>query len=570
MVAVVMAAAVAAGLLLYRDHSRGSAAAGLEADRTLRPQQEVSSRPAATEARIALVIGNGSYEDAPLRNPVSDARAMKAALEGCQFEVTLRVNASKREMEDAIQAFGDRIRGGSVGLFYYAGHGVAVKGANYLIPVGANLSREDDVPYEGVDVGRVLDKMDAARNQLNILILDACRNNPFARSWRSANKGLAQVSAPKGSLIAYATAPGSTAADGNGEHGLYTEALLAKLKEPGVSLLDLFQDVRAEVESRSQGQQVPWESNSTVGRFYFRPGTPAVPKPAPGATPEEGQKLQAALGATSSLPETPPGPGATRAASGLWETQLDIGLAQQRGFVAWFRRLRAPGERLHARLDLVQIHPGKFRRGAEQDHGPGMPGREVRISRPFWLGRYPVTQGQWMAVMGNNPSAFPGAGPNAPVEQVNWDDVQLFLARLNTLQDTWTFRLPTRAELEYASHAGTEGEVYGPVDAIAWHNGNSGGTTHPVGQKLPNAFGLYDMIGNVLQLCQDWHGEADDQVSPLVDPQGPPSGSQRVWHGGSWYYDASFLGAGALVYGPPDMRSGSDGFRVVAAVRTPN
>ena len=229
MVAVVMAAAVAAGLLLYRDHSMGSAAGGLEANRTLRPQQEVSSRPAATEARIALVIGNGSYEDAPLRNPVSDARAMKAALEGCQFEVTLRVNASKREMEDAIQAFGDRIRGGSVGLFYYAGHGVAVKGANYLIPVGAKLSREDDVPYEGVDVGRVLDKMDAARNQLNILILDACRNNPFARSWRSANKGLAQVSAPKGSLIAYATAPGSTAADGNGEHGLYTEALLAAI-----------------------------------------------------------------------------------------------------------------------------------------------------------------------------------------------------------------------------------------------------------------------------------------------------------------------------------------------------
>jgi formylglycine-generating enzyme required for sulfatase activity len=229
----------------------------------------------APEARVALVIGNSAYADASLRNPVNDARGVKAALEACKFEVTLLENASKRSMEDAIAAFGNRIRGGAVGLFYFAGHGLQVKGENFLIPIGARLDKEDEVPYEGVNVGRVLDKMDAAKNALNIVILDACRNNPFARSWNrgTGDKGLATVNAPSGSLIAYATAPGSTAADGTRENGLYTEALLKELREPGVKLLDVFQNVRKRVKDGSGGQQTPWESNSTVGDFFFQPLT---------------------------------------------------------------------------------------------------------------------------------------------------------------------------------------------------------------------------------------------------------------------------------------------------------
>jgi hypothetical protein len=138
--------------------------------------------------------------------------------------------------------------------------------------VGAALGREDEIAYQAVDVGQVLDKMESAKNPLNLVILDACRNNPFARSWRGVKGGgLAQVDAPAGSLIAYATAPGKTAADGGGEHGLYTEALLAELHQPGLKLLDLFQEVRRRVLAASDGVQIPWESNSTVGTFYFRP-----------------------------------------------------------------------------------------------------------------------------------------------------------------------------------------------------------------------------------------------------------------------------------------------------------
>jgi len=249
--------------------------------RTLRPQQD-GGRAGAPEKRVALLIGNAAYAEGPLRNPVNDARAMKAALEGSGFEVVLKENASKRDMQDAIRAFGDRIHGGAVGLFYFAGHGVQVKGVNHLVPVGARIEREDEVPYEAVELGLVLDKMESAGNRLNILILDACRNNPFARSWRGAGeRGLAQVKAPTGTMIAYATAPGSTAADGDGSNGIYTEALLAQIREPGVELERMFKRVRERVLEASQGRQTPWESNSTIGDFCFVPG-----KAAGGASPE--------------------------------------------------------------------------------------------------------------------------------------------------------------------------------------------------------------------------------------------------------------------------------------------
>jgi len=265
-----------------------------------------TQQPGIQEARVALVIGNGAYPDAPLRNPVHDARAMQTALEACGFQVTLLADASKRDMENAIRDFGDRIRNGAVGLFYFAGHGIQVKGINYLVPVGANLEREDEVVYQAVEAGQVLDKMDTAKNRLNIMILDACRNNPFSRNWRGGgDRGLAQVNAPTGSFIAFATAPGREAADGKGEHGLYTEALLAQLDEPGMELEKVFKRTREKVMAASQGQQTPWESNSTVGDFYF---TPAA-QPGPGAAP-----ARASVPASApSVPGPVPVPGAPAA-----------------------------------------------------------------------------------------------------------------------------------------------------------------------------------------------------------------------------------------------------------------
>jgi TPR repeat protein len=257
---------------------------GAQDPRTLRPQQ-TAAEPAAPEARTALVIGNGAYQDAPLKNPVNDAKAMAGALQGCGFAVTELENANRAQMREAIRAFGARIAEGGVGLFYFAGHGMQVKGRNFLVPVGADIAQEDEVEGEAVEVDTILAKMETARNRLNILILDACRNNPFGHSFRSTQQGLAQVDAPVGTFVAFATAPGRTAADGGGDHGLYTEALLRQFRNPGVKLEDVFKRTRAEVLKGSAQQQTPWENSSIVGDFYFVPGAAAPTSASAPASP---------------------------------------------------------------------------------------------------------------------------------------------------------------------------------------------------------------------------------------------------------------------------------------------
>lgn len=221
------------------------------------------------ESRLALVIGNGAYKKAPLRNPVNDAYDMAEALRKMGFEVIHKENASQRSMENAIRYFGKRLRKGGVGLFYFAGHGIQVKGINYLIPVDARIESESDVKYECVDAGRVLGKMEDAGNHLNIVVLDACRDNPFERSFRSSSGGLARMDAPKGSLIAYATAPGSVAAEGIGRNGVYTKHLLKHMQIPGLAVEQVLKRTRIEVMNETGDKQVPWESSSLIGNFYF-------------------------------------------------------------------------------------------------------------------------------------------------------------------------------------------------------------------------------------------------------------------------------------------------------------
>ncbi|MDQ3802770.1 MAG: caspase domain-containing protein [Acidobacteriota bacterium] len=224
-----------------------------------------------TERRVALVVGNGSYKVGPLRNPVNDARDMARVLRELGFEVLYQEDAGLGDMKRAVREFAGKIRDGGVGLFYYAGHGVQVKGINYLVPVNAEVEREVDAEDECLDAGFVLRQMEDARSRVNILILDACRNNPFARSFRSRERGLALMDSPRGTLIAYATAPGSVASDGEGRNGIYTEELLRHVRTPGLSVEDFFKRVRVSVLNRTQGQQTPWESSSLTDSFYFNP-----------------------------------------------------------------------------------------------------------------------------------------------------------------------------------------------------------------------------------------------------------------------------------------------------------
>lgn len=225
------------------------------------------------QKRLALVIGNGNYKASILANPENDARDMKAALERYGFDVMQYENLNQSSMKQVMDEFGGRLKSYDVGLFFYAGHGIQAKGYNYLIPVDADLRSEEQVEYDCVQADRILALMEASGTDMNIIILDACRNNPFERSWtRSASgRGLAYMNAPSGTLIAYATAPGSTASDGSGRNGLYTSAILECIKIPDMTILQMFQNVRSIVSSESQKQQIPWESTSLTGDFYFNP-----------------------------------------------------------------------------------------------------------------------------------------------------------------------------------------------------------------------------------------------------------------------------------------------------------
>jgi len=231
--------------------------------------RSVKRKPQTGEQRVALVIGNSTYPYAPLRNPQNDAEDMALSLNNLGFKVTKKLNASRREIEDAINGFGRELRKGGVGLFYFAGHGVQVNGINYLIPIGANIESEGDVRYEAVNANRALSKMQDAGNPLNLVFLDACRNNPFARRFRSAEQGLAPMDAPKGSFVAYATAPGDVAAEGDSRNGIFTKHLLQYMREPGLEVGQMMRKVRTGVQNDTSGKQTPFEVSSLTGDFFF-------------------------------------------------------------------------------------------------------------------------------------------------------------------------------------------------------------------------------------------------------------------------------------------------------------
>ncbi|MCK6452439.1 MAG: caspase family protein, partial [Alphaproteobacteria bacterium] len=301
--------------------------------------------PAAGAGRVALVIGNASYAAMPLANPVNDARLMAETLRALGFEVIQRENASKREMELAILDFGEKLKSAGAGVFYYAGHGLQVRGRNYLIPVEAAIETEAAARVEGVDVDLVLAEMGDARNAAaNIVILDACRNNPFERRMRGGARGLAAIDAAAGTLIAYATAPGSTASDGTGTNGLYTEELVKALKQPGLKAEEVFKRVRVQVMQRSAGAQTPWESSSLTGELVFNQAAAAPQATSIAAAPQPAP-AQAAPPATQRT-----GGGDDQAELAFWDAIKNSGIpAEFRAYLESFPNGRfAPLARLRA------------------------------------------------------------------------------------------------------------------------------------------------------------------------------------------------------------------------------
>jgi formylglycine-generating enzyme required for sulfatase activity len=486
--------------------------------------------------RWALVVGNDAYTSAErLHNAVNDARGIAAALRQAGFDVKILENASRERLDAGVDEFVGQVRKGDVALFFYSGHGMQIGGENYLIPVDLAVRDEAQVRYRSVHANEILDRMEEHGAALKVIILDACRDNPFRGMRSSGGKGLAVMNGGTGTLLAYSTAPGRTASDNAlGTNGLYTGYLVQALRQRGLRLQDVFERAGVLVEDASKGEQAPWYSSSVRGDFYFLdPGAPV-------------------------------------------------------------RETAGPGVKVNPRdgLKYVWIEPGKFVMGCSpgdrECFGNEMPAHPVTLSRGFWMGQTAVTVGAFQRYSQDTGKAMPpdrddmGRKINAaagndgqPALAMTWDEAVGYCG--------WAgMRLPTEAEWEYAARAGTTGARYGTLDGIAWYADNSGRThldstaigktdpqhfaqrllnngngARPVGQKTPNLWGLYDMLGNVWTWTADWYGEKYYQASERQDPSGPTGGPYRVLRGGSWF-DGSPLIRVSVRYGVSPQGRGYD------------
>ena len=519
----------------------------------------VYSQQNAAPQKYALVIGNGTYANfGSLRNAVNDANDVADALQGLGFTVDKLLNGNLNQMENAAIRLKSRLSGSrnSYGFLFYAGHGVQLDGVNYLIPADANIPDRNFLRDRTVSVQAVLDMLNEAGNALNIVVLDACRDFPATWS-RTANRGLAVIpNPPADSIIMFATGPGQTASDGAGRNGLFTQHLLSNLKTPGLEVTEVFRKTGADVARASERQQLPAMNISFYETAYLgsRPVASAPVQPTPAPTP--------AATTPAAVPQRP-----------------------------------VPD-------NFVRINGGTFTMGSPANEPERFdregPQHQVTVSS-FYMGKYEVTQKEYRDIMGSNPSKF--KGDNLPVEQVSWYDAIDYCNKRSQREGltlaytidksssdtnnfskedkykyavTWNrnangYRLPTEAEWEYACRAGTT-TAYNTgsaiSDATGWYDANSGvwllvfgGKTNPVGQKPANAWGLYDMHGNVWEWCWDWYESYSSGAQ--TEPTGASSGSDRVERSGSWYSIATYLRSAFRSYGPPSSRNHALGFRVV-------
>ena len=510
------------------------------------------------QQKHALVIGNSNYRGiSTLRNPANDARDMRDALRSLGFSVDMLLNATSEQMESAVVNLGRRLSASSdsYGFFFYAGHGVQSGGENFLIPVNADTIVNDlTLRHRSLSLQFVLDTLSDAGNELNIVVLDSCRDNPFGWN-RSGARGLTVVSrAPPGSIVFYATSGGATAADGTGRNGLFTGQLLEHLRTPGLSINDTFQRTGAAVRRVSDGRQIPAVYDQFFGTAYL--GSQPSPAPASASTQVTAGFVRInggtfTMGSPANEPERDRNEDPQRLV-----TVSSFYMARNTVTVGEFRRF---------------VDATRYRTDAET-RGGGF----------IWVdsGWVQRADANW-----RNPQAFV-QDENHPVVQISWFDAVRYCNWLseqeglspayrirgsgNNRTVTWNrnangYRLPTEAEWEYAARAGTS-TAYNTGSTITSSQANINNTlgrTTQVGSYSPNAWGLNDMHGNVWELCWDWYGNYLSGAQS--DPTGPSSGTGRVGRGGCWNNGLNVRSA-LRIHITPDWRNGHVGFRVVRNV----
>lgn len=493
---------------------------------------------ALADKRVALIVGNSAYVNIPrLENPRNDAKLIADTLRTLGFTLVggnAQLDLDKEGLDRAVQEFGGQLQGADVALFYYAGHGIGIRGTNFLVPVSANPIREADVDFQMLDSNLVLRQMEGAGAKLNIVILDACRNNPFSgRGLRSSNSGLSQMQAPEGTMISFATQPGNVALDGADGNSPYTTALAAAMRKPGLDIFRTFNEVGLAVSAATAGAQKPFLTSSPIqGEFFFGPPNPAAQAAvaaiaAPSqpdlalqawsviqnstsvavvedfirqfsTTPygsmararlDELRKSQVAVAAppqvaapsapaAAASPAQPSGPNAT---AGLFQSNpISAPPAQNQERVL---RPKDVFKDCDVCPEMIVVPAGTFTMGSPLSEkgrtGDEGPEHLVAFARPFAVGKFSVTFAEWDACVagggcnGYRPGDLDWGRDRQPVINVNWNDAKAYVAWLSRKTGK-PYRLLTESEREYVTRAGTRSAYWvGPVIAGSQANYNA-------------------------------------------------------------------------------------------------
>ena len=518
-------------------------------------------------SRLALVIGNSNYTISPLRNPINDANDVAKILKKLGFEVILKTNANRRSMIKAIQKFGRRLHQADVGLFFYAGHGLQVNGHNYLVPVDANIQSEADIEPETVEAARVLKQMELSNNGINIVILDACRNNPYKRSFsRDLTRGLARLDdAPTGTFIVYATSPGDVAQDGKGRNSPFTTNLLRALKTmPHLKIEELFKKLAKNMieNSTNPHPQTPWRHSSLINDFCFStcPGTDVSQQLRLCKKHLKANRLTTGRSGTAFVcykEVLTKDPNNLEAKTGLKKIE--------KRYATWIKRALYRGQGYKAKRyipKLCKVNPESAylakinkrlktscptytrsfvsrsletsNKGTFQDFlkngslAPEMvwiPANKS-ISR-FAIGRYEVTFAEYNkfveATNREKPDDQDWGYDKRPVINISWEEAMAYAEWLSH-ETGQKYSLPTEAEWQYANNIETIQK-----DTCSYANlkdCNEG--TIPVGEFKPKKFGLFDMSGNV----SEWTCSDKDNNNKCV---GENPSNPIIILGDSWY-----------------------------------
>jgi formylglycine-generating enzyme required for sulfatase activity len=539
----------------------------------------------SAEGKTALIIGNGAYKHLPgLNNPVPEALEMKKALESAGFTVIYVANCTKTEMQGAVKKFKQELdKNGGVALFHYGGHGMQLNGKNYLIPVDANVTEEWEVDSLCVDANYILSAMESSKSETNIVILDACRDNPLPGSSRSSTRGFARMEAPTNSIIIYSAGEGETARD-----GLFTPILVRYIRQGGMEFTTMVKAVRKEVYEASGQKQRPAEYSMLMGEVWLtapvktgatgtvsvdtKTGTLSVSAKSSGELYVDGVlKTTLKPGQTATVTDIPVGKHTLEIRYQGYSESRSVTVAEGKAFEAAFTWVRP------AKQDsLVSIKGGSFLMGSpKSEEGRNDDEIQGRVTlSPFYMGAKEVTFAEYdqfcEATKRKKPADEGWGRGNRPVVNITWADAVEYCNWLSVNEGLTPcynlekktpvtcdfaadgYRLPTEAEWEYACRAGTDTPFcYGTETVRDSMNSTLTdlGMTMETGGFDPNPWGLYDMHGNVREWCWDVYGSY--LPGKQTDPKGPPaekpgalsrvySGSEHLLRGGGWDSDPEY------------------------------